>query len=351
LKVETVGHRTERLKRATEPVYILQFFHVPDYGTAENYPFSREFSSREVNEPDYPMLHCIERIGGGPAQIVPEQGRATIGGFQVDCVDLNGEILRYFSNLQLEVLDAMTASSPGPGDELRLSDVSGLPSIGTVEVGEAAERERVRYSAKDESANSVTVLERGAHVTVAQAHAVGTVATNGEQIRPGQRCRLKSGYASQIEAQFMTSAHMEVIDRNITDLVRASFTFDTADLTRALRREVFLTATQDVPFIIGGHPLTIALQVLTSSGIAGQHGPYDVLAAENGLSIPAEFIAIAEIEAERDTFPNDGYCFTITGPEMAKGWLEDQIFKTINAYPLVKQDGSLTVRLYTPVLT
>jgi hypothetical protein len=354
LKLENLVHRAERIKRATQPVYIVQFWHIREYGLPFAYPFSRVFSSGYVKEPLQPVLECIESVTGGPAQIVPEQGRAAIGGFRFDCVDLDGEVLRYFSSPQLALLDAVSASAPGVGEALRLNDVSGLPAFGTIEVGPvgvAATLERIRYSAKDVSANSITVSGRGVDDTAALAHAVGTFVTNGEQIRSGQRCRLLSGYQTMVHSAFMESQRVEVVDRNTVDMIRASFTVDTADITRALRREVFLTATQDAPFVIGGHPLTIALQVLMSTGGAGTFGPYDVLAAENGLGIHPDFINVAEIEAARNEFPSDGYCFTITGPEMAKGWLEDQIFKTINAYPLVLEDGRLTVRLYTPVLT
>jgi hypothetical protein len=350
VKTETFAHQTERVKRATEPVYILRFYHVPDYGKATSYPFSRDFTSAPIREATKPALMCLERLGGGPAQIVPEQGRASIGGFQVDAVDMSGEILHYFANLQLTLSDAITASSPGPGGSLRLNDVGGLPAMGTVEVNLDPEIERIRYSAKDEATNTVIVSARGVDGTTARAHPGGTTATNGEQIRPGQRVELLSGYASMPESLFMQSQLVEVIDRSISDVVRASYTIETADITRALRREVFLTATQDAPFIIGGHPLTIALQILTSTG-QGTNGPYDVLPEEDGIGIPQAFVDVAGIEALREDFPFDGYCFTITGPQIAKTWLEQEIFKTINGYPLVRQDGTLTVKLYTPVLT
>jgi hypothetical protein len=349
VKTETTAHQTERLKRATEPVYILRFYHVPDYAKAESYPFSRDLTSSTIKEATKPALRCIERLGGGPAQIVPEQGRASIGGFSVDCVDMSGEILRYFANLQLTLPEAITASTPGAGGSLRLSDVGGLPSIGTVEVNIDANLERIRYSAKDEATNTVLVSARGVDGTSAGAHPGGTTATNGEQIRPGQRVKLLSGYASMSESLFMQSQLVEVIDRSISDVVRASYTIETADITRALRREVFLTATQDAPFIIGGHPLTIALQVLLSTG-TGTNGSYDVLTGENGIGIPQDFIDVAEIELARSVIPSEGYCFTVTAPEVAKTWLEREIFKTLNMYPVVRQDGTLTFRAYTPVL-
>lgn len=350
MKTETAAYRADRIQRAVEPVYILRFFHVPDYGKAPAYVFSRDFVSRPVQAATMPGLVCIERIGGGPGQIVPEQGRASIGGFQVECTDLRGEVLRYFANLQLTTTQAMGATTPGAGEQLHLNDVMGLPEFGTIEVGTGSTLERIRYSKTDRAAKAVILSARGVDGTVAQAHAEGVFATNGEQIRPGQRCHLLSGYAGMAEGDFMASQVVEIMDRSITDITKAAFTIDTSDITRALRREVFLTATQAAPVVIGGLPLLIALRVMLSTG-TGTNGPYDVLAAENGLGIPQAFIDVAGFEAASAGGTTQGYCFRITGPEIAKTWLEQEIFKTLNAYPLVRQDGSITIKLYTPVLT
>lgn len=351
MKVETEAYRTERRKRATEPVYLVRFYHVPDYGQAPSYQFSRDFVSRTVLGGTMPQLRCIERMGGGPAQIVPEQGRASIGGFQLDCVDVSGEILRYFANPQLIIRDAMTAAVPAIGDRIYLRlDLDGLPEFGTLEVDTGDNLERIRYSAKDRAAVAVIVKARGVDGTIARDHAAGVRATNGEQIRPGQRVQLLSGYAGMQEAEYMQSQVTEVVDRRISDVVKASYTIETSDITRALRREVFLTATVDTPVILGGHPLVIALRVMLSTGTS-TNSQYDILAQENGLGIPYAFLDLQGIEAAIAAMPGEAYCFTITAPEMAKTWLEQEIFKTINAYPLILQDGTLTIRLYTPVLT
>jgi len=350
VKTESATHQTERLRRAVEPRYIVRFYHVPVYGLAAAYPFSVDFASGPVVGSTLPKLEVLERVQGGPAQVVPEQGRASIGGFVADGVDLNGVVLQYFSNVQLALGSSITAGAPGVGAPLDVGDVSGIPPTGTLDVGVGAQLERIRYSAVNLGTGEVTVSARGVDDTTAQAHAAGDLVTNGEQIRPGQRCRLLSGYAAMDEADYMESQLVEVVDRNISDLVKASFTIETADISRALRTEVFLAATQEAPFIIGGHPLTIALQVLLSTG-TGVNGTYDVLAAENGLGIPVAFVDVTGIELERAVIASQGYCFTITGPEIGKGWLEQQIFKTLNMYPLVRQDGSLTLKAYTPVLT
>lgn len=348
MKTETAAHTAQRIRRAVQPVYFIRFYHVPIYGGTAGYRFSVDFSSGPVVDSTVPKMQVLERVQGGPAQIVPEQGRASIGGFIFDGVDLNGIVLQYFSNVQLTLTSSITAGSPGVGDPLDVGTVAGLPPTGTLDVGLDDQLERIRYSAVNVAMGQVTVSARGVDDTTAQAHAAGDFVTNGEQIRPGQRCVLYSGYSVMSEADYLVSQVVEVVDRNISDLIKASFTIETADITRALRREVFLTATQQAPFIIGGHPLTIMLQVMLSTG-TGTNGPYDVLAAENGLGIAQAFIDVTGIEAARAEFPDDRYCFTLTGPEIAKTWIEQEILKTINAYPVVLQNGQLTVKLYSPV--
>lgn len=348
MKTESAAHLAQRVRRSVQPVYIVRFYHVPVYGVEAAYQFSVDFSSGPVLDETVPKLQLIERVQGGPAQIVPEQGRASIGGFVMDGTDIEGLMLRYFSNVQLALGSSISAGAPGVGDPLDVGDVSGLPPLGTLDVGEGEQLERIRYSAINETTGEVTVSARGVDDTTAQQHAAGDFVTNGEQIRPGQRCILLSGYAAMSEADYMQSQVVEVVNRSISDIIKASYTIETADITRALRNEVFLAATQEAPFIIGGHPLTIALQVMMSTGL-GSNGPYDVLAAENGLGI--QLIDVAGIEALRDLFPTDSYCFTITGSEVGKGWLEQEIFKTINCYPVVFQTGRLGLKMYTPVLT
>jgi hypothetical protein len=350
VKTETAGYAAARAQRATEPIYFLRVSHVPDFGSATEYPFSRDFASRAIQAASVPKLECIEAVQGTQQQVTPEQGRSTIGGLALTLIDRGGEILRYFSAPPLTIQAAMTASAPGSGATLALNDVSGLPSIGTLEVGTEDTLERVRYSATNVAAGTVTVSGRGVDGTTAQAHAVGDPATNGEEIRSGQRATLYAGYAGLDEAAFMPFPKMQVVDRRLESLLSTAYLIELSDIMRSLRNDIFITATHDAPVIIGGHPLVIALLILLSTG-TGTNGPYDQLAAENGLAIPAAFIDVVGFEAAIADFPSDGYCFTITGPVTGKDFLETEIFKTINAYPLVRQDGSLTVKLYTPVLT
>jgi hypothetical protein len=167
------------------------------------------------------------------------------------------------------------------------------------------------------------------------------------EIRPGQRAAVFAGYQDIPEIEFMQIGFFQVDNRKAEPFTDPAFTVDLVDITRSLRREVFLAATPTAPFELAGHPIDIALQVMISGGGGG---PYDVLAPENGLAISQDFIDIPAFEAVRAEFPNDFYCFEITAPEAAKAWLETEIFKTINAYSFPNQFGDLTLRLYRPVV-
>ena len=168
------------------------------------------------------------------------------------------------------------------------------------------------------------------------------------EIRPGQRAAVFAGYQDIPESDFMQIGFFQVDNRRAEPFTDPAFTVDLVDITRSLRREVFLAATPTAPLVLSGHPIDIALQIMISGGGGG---PYDVLPVENGLGIPAAFVDVAAFEAVRAEFPNDFYCFELVQPENAKTWLETEIFKTINAYSFPNQFGQLTIRLYRPVVT
>lgn len=270
MKSESTAHATSRARLIQSPVYFVRFFDVPVYGEPTENAFPFDFSTGPVKNPTRAKKQYIESISGAPAQVFPEQGRASIGGFSIRLVDIDGEVLKYLS-----------------------------------------------FSAP-----------------------------TGQQIRPGQRAQVYSGYAELDESDYMPQVKMEVVDRRLDDITSTAFTVELADIQRSTRREVFLAATQESPFSLGpAHPLDLALQVLTSTG-TGTNGAYDKLAAENGLAIPQAFVDVASFENAMALTPNDRYCFDITEPAIGKTWLEQEIYKTINAYPLVDQQGRLKVKLY-----
>ena len=64
-----------------------------------------------------------------------------------------------------------------------------------------------------------------------------------------------------------------------------------------------------------------------------------------------DYINISNIEAVRDDwYPGDSHYmkFTITKREKAKDWLEREIFKVLNIYPVVDGDGKFNLKPFKP---
>lgn len=356
MRTATTAYTTERRRLATEPRYIARFYHVPDQTSATQYPFSVDFASGSISASTKTKLPWIEAISGVSSSIQPEQGRASIGGYTITFADhVDEQVLKYFAQPELVLAAAISAGATSitlTGAAAGI-DASGLPDPpATIELTAADTadpgRERIRYTAKDDTTGVLSGLTRGADGTTARAWAASDRATNGEQIRPGQRVILLCGYAGVAEADFMPLPLMSVYQRALSPVTQAGYTVEFGDILRTLRQQIFLNASPGSPLILEAHPIDIALQILISTGL-GTNGTHDVLAAENSLGIPEDFIDVDSFGAALDETASDRFCFHITQPENAKEWLEREIFKPTNAYPIVIQGGKLAVRLYTPV--
>ena len=352
MKDRTAGYIAEQALFTTQPTYMVRFFSVKKYGDSVDYPFSVDFASRDVLSPTKDKVLIVAEMGGGPAQVFPDEGRADIGGFTILLTDLAGEALKYFSAPQYTLNEAIGASDTS----IELAgDISGLPAQGTIIIGTGDTAERVRYSSyevflleegESDDISVITVSERGADDTDAASHSMGAVVTNGEQIKPGTRAQVFLGYHNLVESDFMSFAKMEVFERRMTDDL-AGFSVEIQDIQRTTARDIFLNASTEAPFNLSGNPLTIALQILLSTG-DGTNGTYDVLAKENGLGIPAVWVDVDEIEDLRDTsFSGITMSFSITGRESARTFLENEIYAVLNVYPLVNQTGQLTLRSHS----
>jgi hypothetical protein len=77
------------------------------------------------------------------------------------------------------------------------------------------------------------------------------------------------------------------------------------------------------------------------------------LTAANGLGIDADYINVTNIESVRDDwFPGPAYrfSFTIDKRIQAKKWLEKEIFKILNVYPVTDADGKFNIKPFKPPL-
>lgn len=129
-----------------------------------------------------------------------------------------------------------------------------------------------------------------------------------------------------------------------------SYVFSVTDPQKWLQRKIFRDASDSVPVIIQGNPLNIYLAILTSTG-AGTNGDYDYLDAADGLGINEANINVSNIESVRDDyFPGDSNYmkFTITEKVKAKDFLETEILKVLNCYPIVDGDGKINIVPFKP---
>jgi hypothetical protein len=98
---------------------------------------------------------------------------------------------------------------------------------------------------------------------------------------------------------------------------------------------------------IEGNPLDIALQILSSTGL-GTNGDYDILPVTQGVGIEEQYIDTDTFTALRDRWISTmQFRFYVQEAVEAKTWLEDNIYKAINAYPTTTVDGKLSVWLYS----
>jgi hypothetical protein len=165
-----------------------------------------------------------------------------------------------------------------------------------------------------------------------------------------KKTTVKAGYEGMDETDFL-----DIMVGWITDIKLSkdglAYIFSITDPIKWMQRKIFRGA-EDSTVTLGGNLINIMLQVLTSTG-AGTNGDYDTLAAANGLGIDTDFINVTSIEAVRDDwFPGPAYrfSFSIDARIQAKSWLEKEIFKILNVYPVIDADGRFNIKPHKPPL-
>lgn len=159
---------------------------------------------------------------------------------------------------------------------------------------------------------------------------------------------IKGGYMDMDEADMATLMTGWVTDIEMLPSGEG-YKVTVTDPLKWLQRKIFRGA-EDTPVALVGNPLNILLAVLTSTG-NGTNGDYDWYAEENGLGIDAANINTNHIEAERDKwFHGLEFEFDIRKRRKAKDFLENEIFKVLNIYPIVRGTGVFDIKVYRPPL-
>ena len=96
------------------------------------------------------------------------------------------------------------------------------------------------------------------------------------------------------------------------------------------------------------NPITMLLQILTSTGATGSNGSYDVLPEHMGFGIDEDLIDVDTFETERDDWTST-YNLSFSLLEQVTGgkeWLESEILRVIGGYIITLRDGRLSLRMY-----
>jgi len=163
-----------------------------------------------------------------------------------------------------------------------------------------------------------------------------------------KKTTIKAGYMGMTEADMLTILTGWVTDIEMTSDL-AAYQFTITDPQKWLQRKIFRGA-EDTTVTIQGNPINIVLAILTSTG-DGTNGDYDYYSSSVGLGIDEAYINVASIEAIRDDwYPGDSNYmkFSITKREKAKDWLQNEIFKVLNIYPIVDGDGRFNLKPVKP---
>jgi hypothetical protein len=240
----------------------------------------------------------------------------------------------YLVHFDGETVDFCNHEPGSPTYELHkhLEKISGLSQKITPEEGRASI-----------SGVSVEILDYGDEIT-------GLLATDAAYFHR-KKVTIKAGYLGMDESEMLT-----IFTGWITGLRLSSnglsYVFDVTDPQKWMQRKIFRAATGVSPVAIQGNPINILLAVLTSTG-AGTNGDYDWYQEENGLGLDVSYINVAHIESVRDDwYPGDSMYmqFQLTERIKAKDFLETEIFKVINCYPIIDGQGRFDIKPFKPPL-
>ena len=164
-----------------------------------------------------------------------------------------------------------------------------------------------------------------------------------------RKTTITAGYKGMTEANMVT-----VFTGWVTGLKLSgdglNYIFSLTDPQKWMQRKVFRGAESST-VTIQGNPINILLAVLMSSGTPGTNGTHDYLAETNGLNLTSDYINVTNIESMRDTwFPGDSHYmkFSITERITAKDFIEKEILKVLNIYPVIDGDGKYNLKPYKP---
>ena len=165
-----------------------------------------------------------------------------------------------------------------------------------------------------------------------------------------KKTTVKAGYLGMTEADMLTIATAWVTNYELSS-DGTTYSLQITDPKKWFQRKIFRGA-ETAPVTVQGNPINILLAILTSTG-AGTNGDYDWYDSSNGLGLTSDYINVSAIESVRDDwFPGDSHYmrFYIDKRVVAKDFIEKEICKPLNLYPVIDGQGRFSIKPFKPPL-
>lgn len=328
-----LAHTNARVKH---PNY---FIVVKSWGGSDRY-----FSMKPVKGATRPYIVCLKGLRSVSQKITPEEGQSSIGTLSFSLLDKNDRI----TALLAHPIRKKRVELWGGYDELDESKYIRLATnlIEDFEVTQGLTEYSFKTADLQRSIKSKVFKPKVTSLTagLSQGALSATVAST-------------TGFLTVVHPSLGTCGYVRIDDEIIRWTAKGdtSFTiqrgqFNTADVAHSTDAEV------KELIVFQEHPLAVALKVLTSTG-EGTNGDYDTLPFHWALGIDEALVDVSKWESEGADWlkfnPTDhtlGYQFRFIYDEEAeaKKFIEEEILKPLNAYPLVSADGSLSIKAFSP---
>lgn len=293
------------------------------------------FSTQQIKNQAGPTSVYLSNVSGAGSQITVDEGRSSIGSIKFSIIDKDGEVRDLLSKYTVQNKKVTVTTGFIELDE---SDYV-RQFVGKV-LTYTLESDNVTWTfeaidlwkqANSQIMTAVTSLTAGMNSGQSTASVVGA-----------------APFAAATGTEFYIKIDDEVM----------SYTGKTATSFTGLSRGALGTAAAShssgvevVNFIVlNDNAINIVLRILTSTGL-GTNGPYDDLPASAGLGIDQSEIAVTRMEQERNRWLQAfDFQFEFAEKEDAKQFVEKEIYRFINAYPIIDNEGRISTRVYTPPL-
>lgn len=323
---QLVNNRYGRLltRSALQPVYLIIFDGIPT-----------RYSTGPVANAAGVTHTFMRNVGGSGSQITVDEGRASLANLEFGILDQGGEVTNLAFLYQLaNRMVTMKAGFVGLPESQYVTTFVGRVLNYTLATDNVTWNFQAVTLLKDERQQIFKALTM---LTASATNADVTLTISSTTLFPAATAGI--GYL-RIENEVIS--YTGKTGTTFTGCVRGQL--GTSPAAHANGAEV-----KNLIFL-SGNPLTLALQILTSTGL-GTNGAYDVLPACAGLGIAQALIDVAKFEQQRDYWLNSlTFQFEESVKTEGKKFLEEQIYSFCNAYPVVNGAGLISIRVYAPPL-